>query len=182
MVIGVGFSILFAYRGRPFTRLAERTLYLCTLIATYFGLVPPVIGQVPLEWELEVCWLGVRWYAFQASELVVTALVPVFLLMRLRQPRPPARALIRQPGTVVALAAALGYVMVPGWLHHPYLGQANSVTAAAIAAGGTVAVAWSALALSRRWESEPSWLDRMGCLLGLATMVVGVFALWSFRI
>jgi hypothetical protein len=41
-----------------------------------------------------------------------------------------------------------------------------------------VTVAWSMLALSGRWRSEPNWLDRTGRSLGLAWVVLMVFHPW----
>ena len=90
----------------------------------------------------------------------------VFLLMRVRRPRPPIRALLRQPGTVAGLAVTFGLILVAGWMHFLFFGRLIDGTVTPIAVGGTVALAWTCLALVRRWEAEPSWVDRMGRLLG----------------
>jgi hypothetical protein len=44
--------------------------------------------------------------------------------------------------------------------------------------GLAVTVAWSMLALSGRWQSEPTWLDRAGRTLGLAWVVLMLFHPW----
>jgi hypothetical protein len=45
-----------------------------------------------------------------------------------------------------------------------------------------VALAWTCLAAGRKWETEPSWLDRMGRLLGAMAITVGVLAFSVFGI
>jgi hypothetical protein len=49
-------------------------------------------------------------------------------------------------------------------------------------AGGTVALAWACLALARRWEAEPSWVDRLGRFLGMTAISAGLLALLKFGI
>lgn len=56
------------------------------------------------------------------------------------------------------------------------------MTAAGIAAGGTVAVVWAILAPTRNWVAEPSWADRVGRLLGVTAILTGVVGLVVFRI
>ena len=102
--------------------------------------------------------------------------------MRVRRPRPPLRALLRQPGTVAGLAVTLGLIWVTGWLHLLFFGRLIDGTVTAIAVGGTVALAWACLALGWRWEAEPSWVDRMGRLLGTMAIAVGIMAYSVFGI
>jgi hypothetical protein len=109
-------------------------------------------------------------------------MTPVVLLMRMRRPRPSIRALLRQPGTVAGLAVTFGYIWVTGWLHRLFFGKIIDGTVTAIAVGGTVALAWTCLALSRRWEAEPSWVDSMGRLLGATAIAVGALAYSVFGI
>jgi len=56
------------------------------------------------------------------------------------------------------------------------------MTAAGIAVGGTVAVVWGILALSRNWIAEPSSADRMGRLLGVVAIGMGLAGLVVLRI
>ena len=43
-------------------------------------------------------------------------MTPSFRLMRVRQPRPPIRVLLRQPGTIAGLAVTFGLIFVAGWI------------------------------------------------------------------
>src|SRR5262249_9569917 len=127
-------------------------------------------------------WGSVVWYGFRVLEVLLLSMTPAFLLIRLRQPRPPFLAMLKQPGTVAGLAVAFGYFWVTGWLHWLYFGRLDFHTGPALAVGGTVLVAWAALALSRQWESEPSWVDRMGRLIGATAIVVAIVAFVQFGI
>jgi hypothetical protein len=113
--------------------------------------------------------------------LVLTA-APVYLILRARQPRPPVRDLLRQPGTVAGLAVVFGFVWVTGWLHRLFFGRLTDAIVPAIAAGATVALAWAGLALTRSWESERSWVDRLGRLLGATAIATGAAAVSLFGI
>jgi hypothetical protein len=61
-------------------------------------------------------------------------------------------------------------------------GRLYDAMVTAIAVGGTVALAWTVLALSRRWESEPGWVDRTGRLLGAAAIVNGALCFTLYGI
>jgi hypothetical protein len=122
-------------------------------------------------------WSGIVWYVVQAAELLIPVMTTVFLLMRVRQPRPPIRALLRQPGTIAGLAVTLGMIFVAGWMHLLFFGRLIEGTVTSIAVGGTVALAWTCLALVRKWEAERSWVDRVGRFLGATAILVGLIAL-----
>jgi hypothetical protein len=102
-------------------------------------------------------------------------LVILFLL----PPRTPWRTLWRRPGWWAALAPVVTFgFLVLLELHERYPIPSILVPA-------SVAFAWSGLALMRRWQAEPSWIDRAGRVLGvlwLATIPVyligQVFVLW----
>jgi hypothetical protein len=100
-------------------------------------------------------------------------LIPACLILRLRRPRPPLRTLIRQPGfaacaapvAVVLAALPLAFV-TPSELAGQVIeigGQALAVAAAPLA--------WLSLIATRRWNPEPSWIDRLGRILGVLWMV-----------
>jgi hypothetical protein len=92
------------------------------------------------------------------------------------------RTLLKQPGTVAGLAVVFGLLWVTGWLHRTYFGRIKYVTTTAIAVGATVVVAWAFLALSRKWEAEPSWVDCTGRLIGVAAITIGLLSLTVFGI
>jgi hypothetical protein len=105
------------------------------------------------------------------------------LVLRSRRPRPPRRLLMRQPGLVACCAATLG-TMVCFWpslvgvlagvplidsvTRGPSRFWQESATGdgAAEAIGLAVATAWLTLVLTRGWHPEPTWVDRLGRILG----------------
>ena len=122
------------------------------------------------------------WYGLQVLEMILGGMIPAFLVIRLRRPRPPLRCLIRQPGMVAALAAVFGLFWVTGWLHLMFPDRMSSETGAAIAAGGTVGVAWIVLSFSGWGLAEPGWIDRLGRLLGVASITALFLGSIVFRI
>jgi hypothetical protein len=122
------------------------------------------------------------------SENLISATVPfltswtlAFLVIRMRRPRHPLQSIFRQPGTLACIAASLGLVyeflwmlliglvlgipraymkgFLPGawWLFGSYITPVFL----------WVAGAWLTLAIGGWWRSEPSWVDRLGRVLGL---------------
>ncbi len=102
-------------------------------------------------------------------------LIPACLILRIRRPRPTLRALIRQPG-FAACAAPVAFVLVslplaffaPSGLAGQVIEIGGQVLAALAAP-----LAWVVLIAARRWNPEPSWVDRLGRILG---------ALWMFSL
>jgi hypothetical protein len=136
-------------------------------------------------WFWSVIERGLRntfWYGLQVLEILLGGMIPAFLVIRLRRPRPPLRCLIRQPGTVAAVAAVFGLFWVTGWLHILFADRITSESGAAIAAGGTVALAWIVLSLSGWGIAEPGWIDRLGRLLGIASVTALFLGLIIFRV
>jgi hypothetical protein len=109
-------------------------------------------------------------------------MIPAFLVIRLRRPRPPLRSLIRLPGTVAAVAAVFGLFWVTGSLHISFGDRLRSETGAAIAAGGTVALAWIVLSFSGWGRAEPGWIDRLGRLIGIASITALFLGSIIFRV
>jgi hypothetical protein len=122
------------------------------------------------------------WYGFQIAFAFLSGMAPAYVLLRLMRPRPPLRALLRQPGIVAALAMIFGLFWVTGCLFILFPEKVDSMTAAPIAVGGTVAASWLVLALSRQWKSEPGWVDRLGRILGVVAIVTALVGLVIFRI
>jgi hypothetical protein len=96
-------------------------------------------------------------------------LSPTLVWLRLRKPRPPWGDLMRQPGAIACMGGVLTALLVP------FLG---------IVFGGSwfvlsfaiVPISWLALVASRRWQSEPSWLDRAGRIMGIGWIVSAAYA------
>jgi hypothetical protein len=122
------------------------------------------------------------WYGFQIVFALLLGLSLSYFVLRLRRPRPALRALLTQPGTVAVLAIVFGLLWVTGLIHILFPGRIDSLTGPAIAVGGTVAVAWFLLALSRRWHAEPGWVDRLGRLLGAAALAAALLGVVIDRI
>jgi hypothetical protein len=97
------------------------------------------------------------------------------LLLRLLPPRPPPRLLARQPG-FWACVAAVATVVVAHWIE----AAMRRPCVLPVAIPGSVAIAWLALAVCRRWAAEKSWLDRLGRAIGLAWLALSLpLAVWS---
>ncbi len=94
----------------------------------------------------------------------------------MRRPRPPIRALFKQPGFIAGLAIVFGQFWLTGWLHILYFGKLKDATVTGIVVAATVTVSWAVLALSRQWKSEPSWIDRIGRLLGASAIALGALS------
>jgi hypothetical protein len=178
MVIIAGVALLFAFGNNKINNLIQQFVELCRAAAAYYGFLPagPYGPRQFLTKAIANHWSAVVWHGVQAAELLILVMTTVFLLMRLRRPRPPIRVLLRQPGTVAGLAVTIGLILVAGWMHRLFFGRLIDGTVTPIAEGGTVALAWTCLALVRKWEAEPSWVDRMGRLIGATAILVSVIA------
>ena len=122
------------------------------------------------------------------------ALIPI----RLRQPRPAWRRLMRQPGAVACFSATLavlaslatwGLLAIPSLFGSRLVADSLAgqiypldfrVYMFALASVGfAVASAWGVLAVSRRWRAEPSWIDRTGRVLGVVWVVTLPLNQWA---
>lgn len=181
MILVAGLSLALAGGLKLFLFLGEQFYLLCRTIADYYS---PFFATRPGFWWTRVAmiWSSVLFYGVRVFEFFLLGMAPAFLLVRLRPPRPPVRGLLRQPGTVAGLAIVFGQVWVTGWLHRLFFGRLTDPTVTAVAVGGTVMLAWALLALSRKWEAEPGWVDRLGRLLGFGAIVAGAVAYSVFGI
>jgi hypothetical protein len=100
-------------------------------------------------------------------------LLPAFLILRLRRPRPPMHSLVRQPGFAACAAPVACYLAaLPLSLLGPFVPVAQVIELAGqILVAGATPLAWFFLAVTRRWAAEPSWIDRLGRILGALWMV-----------
>jgi hypothetical protein len=133
-----------------------------------------------------------RLYTFRRGALhLLGCWTLAVLIVRLRSPRPRRVRLICQPGTLaVATATAYAVAVAAGFLlafliRAKYKPAWSDYTAQAIDLNGTakaIAAAWLILALSGRWRPERTWVDRLGCLIGLAWIALdtvgNVFDWW----
>lgn len=182
MVLIAGIALFFAFENNKVKILIQQLVALSKAVAAYAGFLPARRYGPPqfLTRTMVNLWSDAIWSGVQAAELLILIMTTVFLLMRMRRPRPPLRVLLRQPGTVAGMAVTIGLILVAGWMHVLFFGRLIDGTVTPIAVGGTVALAWTCLALVRRWEAEPSWLDRMGRFIGATAIGIGVIAFLAF--
>ena len=182
MIVIAGLAILLSFSQRPFLILIDQCCGMFMTAAAYFGFISSNAFGSPkdLKQSMANFGSGAIWCGLRVSEQLILVGTPVFLLMRFRNPRPPIRVLLKQPGTIAGLAAALGLTLVAGWLHRFFYSRLVDGMVNPIAVGGTVALAWVCLALSRKWEPESSWIDRFGRIFGVAVIVGGAVAYLMF--
>ena len=120
--------------------------------------------------------------ALRATFVLIPWTVAAFL-MRLRQPRPPLRRLVLQPGMAAcgAVTLWLGFktlllVLMLGVPQQRSLVRAYMGDGALIAswAAPAVAGAWLVLLLSGRWRPDRGWIDRLGRAIGASWLVLEV--------
>jgi hypothetical protein len=101
-------------------------------------------------------------------------LLPAFLILRLRRPRPPMHSLVRQPGFAACAApvACCCLATLPLSLLGAFVpvGEVIALAGQILLAAATP-LAWFFLAVTGRWAAEPSWIDRSGRILGALSMV-----------
>lgn len=114
------------------------------------------------------------------------------LALRFRHPRPCLARIFRQPGAVGCSAAILSFLLAlltlaPSTLHSlgsPIYGawMVNAWLHTSRMTGVAVASAWLALALSGRWRSERTWVDRLGQAVSaswIAAIALEAIAVWT---
>lgn len=141
-------------------------------------------------------------YVIVRAQQVLEFLLPIVAswtmavpLLRLRKPRRAWRRVARAPGMVACLAAlaglvwctlgaASGFAISRGFsrwhLLPAYHFMSFFVTDQVFAdIGLAVAVAWAVLAVSGRWRPACDWHDRLGRVLGIAWLIIGL--VWTCR-
>ena len=93
-----------------------------------------------------------------------------FVAFRLRKPRPPLRVVALQPGMV-----ALWAVVFHEAIHTVFLtasdGYGPDLWPEMVLGCCVLPIAWGAMKLTGRWRPEPSWIDRLGRILGTLGML-----------
>ena len=177
MILIAGLAIVFARGGYLLTLFAGHFMQVCRTLMPLMlnedvrGAWPELLRMI--RFPLRQC-VG---YGFQFSSMIFGSMMPIFLILRLRRPRPPWRALILQPGVVAAVAMVFGGFWVYGWMQIVAPDRLDSFTGPWIVDGATVTAAWVVLALSRRWNSEPGWIDRLGRILGVTAIGTALLCL-----
>jgi hypothetical protein len=113
-------------------------------------------------------YLSDEFQAWLTSGLIALTLAQV--LVRLRPPRPAWPALLRQPGFLGSCAALIGFCMDKGWVRFLQFESVPFPFVTALA----VMIAWAALFGLRRSLAEPSWIDRLGRVVGIGWIVAGL--------
>jgi hypothetical protein len=148
-------------------------------------------------------WVYHRSCMFLISSMILSV---TLLILRFRQPRPRFNRLIRQPGTVACwvvlfvvglrilgvlegalLARIVGvqwHEMVfhldeIDWSYYPLLAFTTAQDLSPQMCLG-VALSWALLAVSGQWHPEPSWIDRMGRVIGTYYILMIPFFVWIF--
>jgi hypothetical protein len=136
-------------------------------------------SSYPPGWRVPLTWK----YGRGASPFLLTFPVAL-LLMRARAPRPPARRVYRQPGSLACLAVPIEllthdlFLVARSWLvtllGSPITFSVENFVAHTLFAGHSVALVWAVMALTRTWRPEASWIDRAGRAYGVLMIVVWV--------
>jgi hypothetical protein len=120
-----------------------------------------------------------------SSASILGSLTLAVLVLSFHRPRPNLREVIGRPGFVacVAVVAAsflplVHFVIGATTLSATGLNIAlyfnNTLARLTLSAGQMIIGAWIALALLGRWRPEPTWKDRLGCVLGAGWIVIYV--------
>jgi hypothetical protein len=100
------------------------------------------------------------------------------VVLALKAPRPSLPRLCRRPGFVAGIGTAVPLaVRASERLQDTVSRPVVSPDEFAL----TITAVWAVLLISRRWRSDPSWIDRVGRALGYFWIVLGVadeFARW----
>jgi hypothetical protein len=118
-------------------------------------------GAIQLAWILNTIVLSFLFF-----------LLPTFLILRLKRPRAPLRSIIGQPGfAACAVSVAVVLALLPIELLPAGLARQIMEITAPVLMTTAAPLAWLSLIATRRWDPEPSWIDRLGRIFGGLWMV-----------
>jgi hypothetical protein len=125
--------------------------------------------------------------ALSCLSLLFFAVLTMFIIpIRLFNPRPQFRRLVRQPGTMAAIAASLGIAIAILQVTFALLFAIHSMLSkddlyilallggVASYPGIAVFFVWMTLLLGGWWRAEPDWVDRAGRVCGAYWMTMGL--------
>ncbi len=148
------------------------------------------VWGIPNDQSIASLWRLGSIYSGLLSPLAVSLSLALFIL-RLRQPRPDRRRLLRQPGMVASTTILIvtSVFLVKVLLSEYYFYHARGMTPHLLSLwvmrlpwnGEVVAVAWILLWLGGLWHAEQSWIDRAGRVLGAYWIASGVFFNYVLR-
>jgi hypothetical protein len=140
-------------------------------------------GRPASRWWTETVWETLLEIELSVVTPSLAALSAACLGMTLRGRGEEHRRLVRRPGamacllatTVFGISAALAAVVrVSTWPENP--GSIRLLLSViffgAFHAGSAVWWGWLAMGVIGRWRPEPSWIDRLGRVLGAAWIVI----------
>lgn len=107
------------------------------------------------------------------------------MLMRLRSPRPIWRRLVRQPGAMASFmaSAVIGLTLAVGFATWTFVESISldfmklifgTISFGSLLVGMAVLWSWTTMGICGRWGPEPTWLDRLGRLLGTLWIAIAI--------
>jgi len=101
-------------------------------------------------------------------------LLPAFLIVRLKRPHAPLRSVICQPGFAACAAPVVFFIASLPLALLTAAGLAGQfiVITGQILLAIAGPLVWIFLIAMRRWHPEPSWIDRLGRILGALWMII----------
>jgi hypothetical protein len=186
---------------------AERRLHLSDLMLLVAATAPAFL-VVQMHWPIDTTIMNsyvnitttIRNFMYVLSFPMAAWTLTLFLL-RLRRPRPPMRQLIHHSGTsactgavvvmvvrLITLALVLGFTAVdlPSYRSLPgivvLIGDIDEFQAVPSEIGCAVAAIWTLQLISGQWEARPSWIDRLGRVLGMFWIGTIPFSWFSFTV
>lgn len=158
----------------------------------YMIRIYPVRSQI----QAFTYWQDLLCYAIRTQLAVLMPFSVATFVLRMRSPRPRRSRSLRQPGTTAcvtvivvavgnacALLATATYMSVFGKGEHQFRIVMHYFIALynpAIPVGSVIMGVWLFQAVYRRWQSDPSWVDRVGRSLGVAWILVD-FQRWCLE-
>jgi hypothetical protein len=107
------------------------------------------------------------------------------LVLGLRGPRAPFRAIVKRPGMSACSAASMAILFEAAWYIPFKIGHPGGVLSGILIihecerVGFAVGGAWLVLMVGTLWKSEMNWIDRAGRVLGFSWIAVTIF--FNFR-